>query len=67
MKRLDYLMWRIAAWICVALVLVSVSRITGAFDGLPTPHLLGWIEGLVFSIPSAWTCFEIAEIDHENH
>lgn len=61
MKRLDVLLWRIAGWLCVGLMLVCVSHITGAFDGIPTPHLVGWVEGLLLSTVSGWTCFEITE------
>lgn len=61
MKPFEILLWRIAAWICVGLVLLCISRITGAFDGQPTEHLVGWFEGLILSLAAAWTCFEIME------
>lgn len=61
MKPLDVLLWRIAGWVCVGLMLICVSHITGALDGTVTPHLIGWVEGLLLSTVSAWTCFEIVE------
>ena len=67
MSRIDTFLWMLAGWICVALVAVCSVQLAGAMDGSTVHHLIGWVEGLVLSIPSAWTCFEIAEIDHENH
>ena len=59
--------WKFAGCVCVGLVVVCSTQLASAMDGNTVHHLIGWVEGLMFSIPSAWTCFEIAEIDHENH